>query len=404
MNDIDREPLTIGPEPGPKVSIKLGELIAAVRKYLRQKTGIHVDGYDLEQDSDARATIVKFHGITLPDGKAPIEGVLRFEIGGICARSENARLGGNTRPITVQKQKHTTQDYFRKYDQWKANYRRLRLLVDRPAPPELYETVVDLVAEPNVDRSITFFVIDRWEGNTAHYRRRTASANREAQPLLAPVLSADRLTRPATVTCLLLRGEPTTFHVTIEKVYWLTEPGEGRRLCFRGKAKVDGWAGHKTFFADECTQVFEEPTGTSITDIPSWLLAMTAEPTPLTLASIINAVCAVLDTQHDILSKNINIGLCDNGSRVIVFSGISRSEQANASASEAPPQEVAFIVTPNNPVASLDDSLGIERADIRVNAHWGGKWDGPDVRTFFSITVTACEAGRVEITPQVSHR
>lgn len=29
----------------------------------------------------------------------------------------------------------------------------------------------DLLAEPNDDRSITFFPIDRWEGNTAIYTR-----------------------------------------------------------------------------------------------------------------------------------------------------------------------------------------------------------------------------------------
>jgi hypothetical protein len=426
VNDANREPLTIGPKPGAKVSITLGELISAVMEYLWQKSGIRIGRYGIEPDEDLQQTTVEFHGVILPDGTRPYRNMLSFDVDGVCSRSENARIGGNLRPVAVRK--HRAADVVKEFKEWQAK-NRLRSRSDWDPIPGPYETIADLVAEPNADRSITFFVIDHLEGNTYYFRRPNAQTNKETKPSRDPDLHADRLTRPATVTCPSLQGEPTTFHVVIEKVYWRTEPGEDRRLCFRGKAGMEDWSGHKTFFVDECSKIVDETTGASIPDIPSWLLGMIADPTPLTLKSLINAVCPALITQLNIKFKDVTISCRSNGGHVIIISNISRFGDADTSATEAPPQELAlptnraaslairvpastvrrtdltealpqelsFVVPTNRAGANLDDPLGLEKADIKVIAHWGGQWDGPDVRTVFSATVMACEAGRVDV-------
>ena len=141
---------TTKPKRVAKVSITVNELVDAVCEYLGEKFGITVNkiGLDYPEDFTERTKVI-LHDI-MSDDAAWKNYAINFFIDGLRTQSGRARLGGEVRPFVIWKQR-----------MWEESTK--------------WQKIAEVAAQPNRDRTITFYPIDHWEGATAFFKRPPAT-------------------------------------------------------------------------------------------------------------------------------------------------------------------------------------------------------------------------------------
>ena len=152
---MSEQPFTAKLKRTAKVSITVQELINATSDYVESKFQIKINHISLHIPDDLAdvsvRTIIVLGNIVAPNDSWKSH-ELNFSINGLRTQSARTRLGGETQLVTVWKMPKGDYDGF-----WR--------------PSNKWEKVADVAAEPNRDRSITFYPIDHWEGATAFFKR-----------------------------------------------------------------------------------------------------------------------------------------------------------------------------------------------------------------------------------------
>lgn len=138
------EPKTVPATRRRAINLRAEELLNAIIHLLREKS-IECGSYEL--DPGENCTTVMFYRVKENDTEWENDRYIFFDINGKAFQTLTSRLGSGPFPLLIQKSR----------------------TIEESKTENGCEVILDVVAMPNPDRSVTFYPVKKREGNFVHF-------------------------------------------------------------------------------------------------------------------------------------------------------------------------------------------------------------------------------------------